>query len=217
MRGSIGGTTFSRGMGGATARHRVKGVHPASPLQNAVKARQSLLAVAWSKTLSASQRLAWRDWATSTTWTNRLGATITITGLDAFIASNSIRMLDGSNYAPDAPTVPGHAGAAPLTANIVGGVGDVVITACGGTWGPTTGNDIVHVFASAPASKGVLMPKRRIRYIGSFEGSVGGTPIPVTLSLGFVPAAGQPVAIESVHIDELHRPGNREKLLVIPS
>ena len=84
-RGSIGGTTFSRNRYGAYARKRVVPVNPRTSEQ--VRARTTFQAAvtAWRQ-LTDAQRAAWSNYAAQTPVQDKLGATIYLTGLQAFMS-----------------------------------------------------------------------------------------------------------------------------------
>lgn len=216
IRGSMAGNTFARGMGGAVLRQRVKGVNRRSNGQELARGRQSRLAVYWSKTLTTAERLEWRNWASTTTWQNKLGDNVTITGLAAFIAVNGLRLAAGLAITTPAPTQPGHAGAAPITATATVADGKINITAIGGTFDETKVTDRVLIFAGPGQSKGSLGNSKNLKFFHLVSG-VQPTQFPLALTYPGTLLAGNPVTIESVHLDDTNRPGTREKLVLIPS
>lgn len=84
-RGSIGGVTFSRNRYGSYARKRVVPVNPNTSEQ--VRARSTFQAAvtAWRQ-LTDAQRAAWANYAAQTPVQDKLGATIYLTGLQAFMS-----------------------------------------------------------------------------------------------------------------------------------
>jgi len=107
-RGSIGGTTFSRNRYGAYARKRVVPVNPNTSLQ--VRARSTFQAAvtAWRQ-LTDAQRTAWANYAAQTPVQDKLGATIYLTGLQAYMSVTGIyRTVNaaGGSTIVTLPTVP---------------------------------------------------------------------------------------------------------------
>ncbi|GAH72801.1 unnamed protein product, partial [marine sediment metagenome] len=85
IRGSIGGITYSRSAAGLIARNRVKPVNPRSSRQVSARARISVLTERWNGTVTEQQRADWRTHAAGTPGTNKLGQTITLSGLDHYV------------------------------------------------------------------------------------------------------------------------------------
>lgn len=104
MSGSLGGITASRNRGGQYFRQRVVPTNPASTRQNAVRGFMATAVAAWSNTLTAAERQAWKVYADNTPRTNTLGQELILTGQQAYIASNVIRMQHGSATVTAAPT-----------------------------------------------------------------------------------------------------------------
>ena len=88
LRGSIGGTTFSRNSSGAYARNRTKPVNPNTTSQSRVRTLFSAIAQMW-RGLSESDRLTWINLAPTFARVNRLGQTIPLTGFQFFQKCNS--------------------------------------------------------------------------------------------------------------------------------
>jgi len=120
MRGSIGGTVFSRNKSGAIARARTKPVDPGSVFQTAIRSVIAQLVVRWKDTVTAAQRTVWNQYAAAVPMVNRLGETINLTGFNHFIRSNSARQQCGLAVVDDGPTVlslPGQDPTLTLTAS----------------------------------------------------------------------------------------------------
>lgn len=88
LRGSIGGTVFSRNSSGAYARNRTKPVNPNTTKQNMVRVLFSTVAQHW-RTMSESDRLTWNTLSPTFTRLNRLGQSIPLTGFQLFQKCNS--------------------------------------------------------------------------------------------------------------------------------
>jgi len=103
--GSIGGTVFSRNRFGAYARPRTVPVDPGSARQVAARTRIAFLAEQWRETpVTEAMRIAWGVYAAGISAVNRLGEDITLTGFNAFIMGNSVKLLNGSDFVEDGPT-----------------------------------------------------------------------------------------------------------------
>lgn len=104
IRGSIGGTVFSRGRYGAIARNRTIPVDPASSKQVKIRSIASVVRNAWFSTLTAAQRAAWDTYAAGVQMTNRLGETINLTGWNHFCRSNMSVLYNDLTLIANGPT-----------------------------------------------------------------------------------------------------------------
>jgi len=106
VRGSIGGTVFARNRFGNYARRRTKPVDRATEKQEAKRLLMAQLQVAWRTILTATQRNAWTAAAAATSYSNRLGQAITLTGINAYIRTNALCAPTGIGRIDDPPTPP---------------------------------------------------------------------------------------------------------------
>lgn len=90
--GSLAGITASHNKGGQYFRSRVIPVNPSSEFQLQVRAAMTSLATGWSDTLIPSQRTAWDLYASNVEVTDTLGSSMTLSGINWFIASNTARL-----------------------------------------------------------------------------------------------------------------------------
>lgn len=103
MRGSTGGTTYSRGKGGSVQRARVKPTNPQSTFQMDQRSIMTELSQAWSQTLTQEQRDGWSAFGVSFPSTNKLGQAIQLSGIQAFSKIGARLVAAGSPYLADAP------------------------------------------------------------------------------------------------------------------
>lgn len=111
MRGSIGGTVFSRNKSGAIARQRTTPINPKSALQSAIRALQSVVAQAWRSATSAAQKAAWAVFAANVPAKNKLGEVINLSGFNQYVKSNMTAQNAGLPAIAGAPivfTLPGE-------------------------------------------------------------------------------------------------------------
>lgn len=94
LRGSIGGTTFSRNSSGAYARNRTKPVNPNTTKQSNIRALFSSIAQSW-RTLTQAQRLTWRTLAPTFPRVNKLGQTVPLTGFQLYQKCNTNNIVCG--------------------------------------------------------------------------------------------------------------------------
>ncbi len=95
-RGSIAGNTFSRNHYGAYIRARTTPTNPKTAKQVAVRAAVAFLSDMWGNTLTAPQRAAWDLYGSNVAMTDKLGATMYLTGYNHFIRSNLLIKLAGA-------------------------------------------------------------------------------------------------------------------------
>lgn len=127
--GSLGGLTASHNAGGAYFRRRSVPTNPNTSRQQTVRALVGTLVAAWSDELTEAERQAWRDYAANTPFTDTLGQSITMSGLNSYIKSNVARMqfAVGAGVSPnsvrlDAAPVIFDTGIPPATVGTFSGV-----------------------------------------------------------------------------------------------
>jgi len=211
-RGSIGGTTLSRGSGGAIARTRVKGVNRRSVLQSTRRQVAGRLSLYWSSTLTGPERSAWSNYAAATPWANKLGDTIYLSGIAMFIRTNTLRAITGQAVSPTAPTTPGQATPLDVTATATASTMIGNITAIIGDYHLNVTGDTIIVYASAPGTAGQAAPHRGMKYVHQIIGNLGAPPtLPSDFNLPGKAAVGQKVSFEIQHLDETGRVSSRTR------
>lgn len=93
MSGSMAGVTASHNRGGAYFRARTIPTNPASSAQVALRGAVAAATQRWSSVLTDAQRDAWDLYAQNTTWTDKLGQAIQLSGVNHYVRSNSFRIL----------------------------------------------------------------------------------------------------------------------------
>jgi hypothetical protein len=104
IRGSIGGTVFSRNGGGAYAKQRIKGTNPNTVGQQLVRSICSGFFTAWAL-LSAAVRTDWATWASNITLVNRLGDNINVSGYNMYCRTKALIERLSMTMPAAAPTV----------------------------------------------------------------------------------------------------------------
>lgn len=104
IRGSIGGTVFSRNGGGAYCKQRIKGTDPRTAPQQVVRSIMSGMIGAWSA-LSAAVRADWAVYASQVPFLNRLGDAINLSGYSMYCRTKAICELINQAVPAAAPTV----------------------------------------------------------------------------------------------------------------
>jgi hypothetical protein len=209
IRGSIGGVTFARNAGGAYARNRTKPVNPRSEDQRARRAATSQLTTYWSDGLTEEQRQGWRDYASGTTWTNRLGQVITINGTAAFVRTNTIRLILGLAVQEDAPGQPGTA--ATVTAEVAANdtTQKISISKPSAPWDDTDDNDYVLFFQAQPSNAGNPKARTGWKFLTYVVGGATPPTFPKAVDSLYVLTAGMNQAVDVLHLDTLGRLSSR--------
>jgi len=104
IRGSEGGSTFSRNRYGQYIRQRSVPVNPNSARQQAVRADFQSLAERWNSILTAAQRAAWDLYGASVPMLNKLGQQVYLPGFNHYLRSNISILQNGMPIQDDGPT-----------------------------------------------------------------------------------------------------------------
>jgi hypothetical protein len=91
--GSVNGLTGSHNKGGQYFRARVVPTNPNTQFQAFSRNALGILADYWTNVLTPTERLSWETYAQNVSWTDRLGQTIQLSGINHFIRSNAPRVL----------------------------------------------------------------------------------------------------------------------------
>jgi hypothetical protein len=125
VRGSVGGTTFSRNRYGAIMRGRVTPVNPQTARQEAARTIMADLSQRWQNVLTAAQRGAWETHAAAISFTNKIGQSINLSGMAMYLRSNAAILAAGGVVVDDGPealTLPGADPSFAVSASVAAGV-----------------------------------------------------------------------------------------------
>jgi hypothetical protein len=105
--GALGGIVFSHNKGGSYMRTRKVPTNPGSAAQVLARNRMSALTNYWYNGLTAAERQSWETYAANVPVTNRIGQQIFLSGLNWYVACNSLRnqAAGAITELDDAPTV----------------------------------------------------------------------------------------------------------------
>ena len=103
--GKQGGIVWSHNAGGPYVRNRAIPTNPNTDRQVAVRNAVRSLTIVWETVLTQAQRDAWDVYGSNVAWTNRVGASIKLTGLNHFIRSNTINVSLGFGRIDVAPGI----------------------------------------------------------------------------------------------------------------
>lgn len=191
--GSVGGLTYAHNKGGMYTRARSIPTDPASAFQQAMRNAVSQLVTRWSATLTQAQRDAWEVYGVNVPVTDRLGDTITISGLSWYVKCNTVRQQSSLSVIDAAPVVFTRESLSnpSFTATASTDLASVSFTNTDG-WANESGGALLAYF-SRPQSVGINFFKGPYRFAGKVVGA--GTPptSPASIALPFLVAVGQKV------------------------
>ena len=95
MSGKLGGMVASRNRGGQYFRRKAVPVNPDSTRQVEVRSNFATLISYWNNLLTPAERDSWTQWAANTPRIDSLGQTHILTGQNAFVGFNSLRLQAG--------------------------------------------------------------------------------------------------------------------------
>lgn len=104
IRGSIGGTVFSKNRYGAYARARTIPIDPSTAPQQKIRSVMGSVRHAWASVLTQVQRDAWAVYAANVDMVNRIGQTINLTGWNQFSRSATSLAYNDFDIVAPAPT-----------------------------------------------------------------------------------------------------------------
>jgi len=193
IRGSIGGTVFSRNRYGAIARNRTIPVDPGSAAQMTVRALMGQARAAYFDVITAVQRAAWDVYAANVPMTNRLGETMNLTGYNMYCRTNIAALNAGMNRIDDAPTdfsLAGQDGS--VVATVTAAFNELSLAFDNAMdWANEVGGALL-VFESKPQNPGVNYFKGPWNFLGKIDGdSVTAPTDPQTFTSQHSLAVGQ--------------------------
>jgi len=162
MSGKSAGNVFSRNAGGSYVRNFKVPTNPNTARQQAARDKLGTWASTW-RTLSDATRDQWNAWAQTHPVIDRLGASIILSGIMAFVKLNINTELAGLSPLVNPPTDP-------IFKTPVLQEGSLQAAASAGTMTVNAGtdlstNDILFIWASPPVSPGITNTKNIERLI----------------------------------------------------
>ncbi len=195
--GSIGGTTFSHNRFGAYKRNRSIPVNPNTSRQVAVRNAVRSIAIGWENDLTEDQRAAWEVYAANITWTNRVGQSVFLTGLNHFVRSNTPRVMNAIPRVDVAPAI-FNLGSAELELAVTASAATQDLTITGRDPAPWIGEADAWQFFSMgiPKNAGIKFFGGPYRQLTAVPGA-GPPPFPVVIAAAFAFAEGQRIWVRS--------------------
>lgn len=204
IRGSIGGTVFSRNRSGNYMRARTTPVNPSSQRQSTMRAIIASLAQAWGNVLTSAQRDAWEVYANAITFTNKLGEQIKLTGFNHYIRSNSFIEQNGNVRVDDGPTVLTLPGEDSIFAAVVDEATQMIAVTFDDTldW-VGQDNGLLGVYMSSPQSAGTTFIQGPWRLAGTINGDSTTPPTsPTDIAVPFPVGQGQIIGVRARLVEE---------------
>lgn len=195
--GSIGGTTFSHNRFGAYKRNRSIPVNPNTARQVAVRNAVRAITIAWANTLTQALRDAWQVYAANVPWTNRLGQSVFLTGLNMYVRTNTPRVQNAIPRVDVAPTIFDLATAElELAVTASAATQDLTITGAAGADWVGEADAWQFFFMGRPQNPGIQFFGGPYRQLTAVPGA-GPPPFPVVIAAAFPFAEGQRIWVRS--------------------
>lgn len=188
--GSIAGITASHNQAGQYFRNRSIPVNPNSPAQILVRAYMAAAVAEWTGTLTAVERAAWTAYALATPVINRLGDTITLSGMNHYVRSAVARKMVALAPVSAGPTVPNLPVLTTPTITTLSAVSAIIAFDNSDLWATEVGGAMT-IAQSRSQGPAINFFKGPFRTIGVVLGAVVPPTSPVTKTLVFPGVAGQ--------------------------
>ena len=191
IRGSIGGTTFSRNGGGAYAKARIKGTNPNTAAQQLVRSIISGMIGFWAA-LTAQVRTDWGVYASQVPFINRLGDSINLSGYNMFCRTKALLELIGGTMPAAAPTTFTLAPSDPsiaITPDASSANASIVFSEALG-WNAEVGGYMV-CYQGKPQNASKTSYSGQYKYAGKLSGAATPLESPQVMALPYTMAAGQ--------------------------
>jgi hypothetical protein len=191
IRGSIGGTVFSRNGGGAYAKQRIKGTNPSSTAQQFVRSIISSMYAAWAA-LSDPVRTGWATYASNVTLVNRLGDAINVSGYNMYCRTRAVCELLGVSMPSVAPATMTLAEQDPTIAVVANGVSDLLSIAFDNAlgWANEVGGYLL-CYQSKPVNATINNYTGQYKYAGVISGAASPPSSPAVIASLYNLTAGQ--------------------------
>ncbi len=198
--GSMGGLCASHNRFGRYFREKVVPVNPNTSRQVDVRNALAQLAARWKQTLTDAQRSAWSTYAENTPVTDRMGASQTLTGLNWYVACNSLRMQAGLSVVDDGPVVFGMASLSDVSAAVTASDDTAAITFVNtDAWATAVGGALL-VYSSIGKSPAINFFDGPYRYAGKIPGAAVAPTSPADVVLPDNLAENQKVFLRAVAV-----------------
>lgn len=193
IRGSQGGTVYSRNRYGLYTRNRVAPVQPRTDYQLDIRAKLQTVSAAW-RALSEAQRNAWRELAKQVVLTDSLGQPYNPTGQQLFVSCNVNLLLGGGSIIQSPPgTVPN----VPTPLNVTVTATSSPTPALTVAWSGGSSDYDAYIYATRTVGTGVkFYAPQLFKFLTTADGA-GSTPTSILTAwqgrYGSVPSAGKVV------------------------
>lgn len=105
IRGSVGGTVFTRNKSGAIVRQRTVPINPNTARQSTIRAIIAQVSASWAPGTTQAQKDAWGVFAANMLQPNKVGEAIQISGFNQFARANQTLLNAGLAAVADAPVI----------------------------------------------------------------------------------------------------------------
>jgi hypothetical protein len=195
--GSVGGCVYSRNRSGSYIRNRSLPVNTNTTQQAVVRSALTTLVVRWTSILTVAQRSGWETWAANTPQTDAIGQTYNMTGQNAFISMNTLRIQVGLSVIDVAPAI--FAGASLTPSGMASATAATSILSVTfnnlDVWATAVGGALL-VYAARPQNPSKLFFAGPYRFMGRINGAAVAPTSPQPITDTFAFAAGQRIHVK---------------------
>jgi hypothetical protein len=193
--GSVGGCTYSRNRFGQYIRNRSLPVNTQTAFQQAVRNAFQQLASRWTSILTQTQRDTWDIYAANVPVIDPLGNSQNLSGINWYIAANSLRLQAATAIVDDASPIFSQADLQITSASVNSGTQLITTTyPAGQDWAAAVDGGLL-VYGSRPFSPSINFFKGPYRFAEFIQGAAVPPASPQTSPLPFVVVSGQKVGI----------------------
>lgn len=190
--GSVAGATYSHNRGGLYIRARSIPVNSSTTQQQAVRDKFAILAVRWSSILTSSQRLGWETYADAVQVTDTLGEKRKLTGMNWYIASNTLRLQASFAVLDTAPAILTLATlTAPAITSVTASTGVMVLTFTNTDLWATASLGALMVYTSQAQPLATNFFQGPYRFAGKIAGATTPPTSPQNINIAFPLIAAQ--------------------------
>jgi hypothetical protein len=197
-RGKINGVVMSKNKSGAYVRTKVTPTNPRTPAQQAVRATFGNLSQQWSAGLTASQRAQWTAYAQTYPRRDIFGNSLTLNGLNMFIALNAVLAQIGGVMTVTPPS--GNLVNALTWASTFGTLSATVVDLNNtvlSAGAPTV--PYSYIFATPPLPAGRSATPSDYRFVYSAVAPVSMPPNAVDIATAYIAKFGSPIPGQAIY------------------
>lgn len=214
-RNKIGGQVASKNRAGSYLRNKVTPVNPQTTFQVSQRAKFSSFSQGW-KSLTEANRLNWNNAVSDYKKTDIFGDIVNPSGFNLYVKLNTMLSITGGTAVTDPPAPVGVSVFSTLSTAAAKGAGTMTCTVLPATL-PATEKIIIRATSGQSAGKSFVKSQfRQISVVTTVTAGSINIAAAYAAKFGAVPAAGQKVFVEIVHVNSTTgQVGQRQQAVAI--